>query len=638
VPYMRPWEEDAPQQEPSEAPAEQSSIQSPYGIQMGDRVQYVQGISHPELNGQSGVVLRTHGDSAVVQLDTGQRTMLEMSGLQKTSMIGDSEQIAAMAEEVFDGGMEQEDSDMEPDVGIGDAGRAVYHGEDRDVTAPPGEQAATTAAFRDATPEEVGNRKHQNPNAVMQVDDATGQTQWVNKVEINGINGQIPQWVQTDPDVKTRYDQDIASGKGHDAAMENARFIMDHKRNKRGNMNVESKWQVLALGEKQQPGGVGATMHDPALDGPNMDGPNFADNSDNGFEQEVALKRWVDTAVDLLNRGEDPDLVLAKLAHDGCPEPEIVLQHALEQPEKDPEDMPVSDEPLSQDLPAPANPDSETAMSMPSGVSARVKVGHVEGTLQGYYKGQWGEPMARVALDNGQVRELPASEVQEIATAVDEPVEQVEQFINSFPEVDEQRQSSIEKRVAHINAARNRISTLMHSGIEDRQRLALDAMDVQLHKELADRKNQVRHFHNDADLEYLAEQPKFDIQVAEQESIGHGHKSPYFLDDETADQNAEVANTDFDTVVSEDSAIMVSELPASTLGDLGQVHQMAAKYIDQRTAGLGDAKRSELRGRFVEAVLDEREKRLAELNSEPDDEPDTETPIDVSAVASDIFL
>jgi hypothetical protein len=118
-----------------------------------------------------------------------------------------------------------------------------------------------------------------------------------------------------------------------------------------------SSWTVVALGELQQPGGVGATQdYNPVVDGPNPDGTNFGDNAGNSPEQEVALQTWVNTAVDLLNRGEPQEAVLAQLAHDGCPNPQEVIQRALQQPEG----APVSDEIGQDPFEAPAPSDAPT--------------------------------------------------------------------------------------------------------------------------------------------------------------------------------------------------------------------------------------------------------------------------------------
>lgn len=115
--------------------------------------------------------------------------------------------------------------------------------------------------------------------------------------------------------------------------------------------SVLSRYQVVALGELQQPGGVGATQTTGLLDGSgaNKDpeqGEDFVDAGQNSFEQNNALETWVNFAVDMLNRGKDEEQITAQLAHDGCPEPEEVLKRALAQPMEDPQPNEGAEDPF----------------------------------------------------------------------------------------------------------------------------------------------------------------------------------------------------------------------------------------------------------------------------------------------------
>lgn len=383
--------------------------------------------------------------------------------------------------------------------------------------------------------------------------------------------------------------------------------------------SVEANWEVLALGESQQPGGVGATMQDNTapLGGPNPMA-DYQDVADNSFEQDVAFKRWVDMAVDQLNRGTDPEVVLAQIAHDGCPEPEAVLQRAIEQPA----DTTGDDQGLSEPLPAPNDMgDTDNVSTLPTGVQAsvRVKVGGIEAVRVGDYE-QWGEKMTRVIFANGKTADVPAANVEDIADAVGESPEDIQSFIDSFPPVDEQKRSSIQDRISNIKQARQAIVAHVAGTMDYTLHTALDTMDVGLANELEERQYQLDNFQTKGDEQYLQEQPRFDVQVVEQESFGPGSDSSYFLNDEVNALADDLANTDFEQVVNEDSAIMVSELSPSDLSDSAHVHQLAASYIDQKTAGLKERERATLRGRFVEAVMDERDKLMSEP-VEPDEEP-----------------
>ena len=129
-----------------------------------------------------------------------------------------------------------------------------------------------------------------------------------------------------------------------------------------------SRWQVIA---------ADAADYNAITDGPNPVGPNFADNANNSFEQENALKTWVDMALDEMSRGAMEQEVIAKLAHDGCPAPEEVYARAIEaQAQQANEVQPELTEQPEQ-LPAP---DDTSMVSPPMGVQASVQEDNVNPT------------------------------------------------------------------------------------------------------------------------------------------------------------------------------------------------------------------------------------------------------------------
>jgi len=182
------------------------------------------------------------------------------------------------------------------------------------------------------------------------------------------------------------------------------------------------------------------------------DGPNFSDNAGNSFEQEVALKFWVDTAVDMLNRGEAEQVILAKLGHDGCPDPRAVLRRALEQPPVD--DTP---EPDPNPNPAPAHTDEPPeSNTMPANqLQASVIVNGRSGKRIASWTDAWGEELTKVAFDDGRTEDVPTDRVQEVADAVDHPVDEIRDFIAQFPEADPDSIRSLAATRERIREARS---------------------------------------------------------------------------------------------------------------------------------------------------------------------------------------
>ena len=67
--------------------------------------------------------------------------------------------------------------------------------------------------------------------------------------------------------------------------------------------------------------------------------PDFSDVGQLSKDQLVAFENWVNTAINMLNRGKTDAEVLAKLSYDGCPNATAVLHRAKMQPEAEPDDL-----------------------------------------------------------------------------------------------------------------------------------------------------------------------------------------------------------------------------------------------------------------------------------------------------------
>lgn len=283
-------------------------------------------------------------------------------------------------------------------------------------------------------------------------------------------------------------------------------------------MTVTSKWQVVALGELQQPGGVGATQpYNPVVDGPNPDGPDFGDNAGNSPEQEVALETWVNTAVDLLNRGQDQQAIIAQLAHDGCPNPQEVMQRALQQPEG----APISDTVGQDPFDAPAPPDPSQAGQMeglsqqpPVQASRRVRIVGTTmiGTEIDRWEGMWGEGTVKVALDGGGTMNVAPEALQSLEEASEKhPVTEIQQFIDSIPEVLPTR-PHIEARLANLELVRRAVrSTISKVGFSDQ--LKLQQMDTDAENEAAGLNEILANFHEGYEIAYAKAARRYEFNA-----------------------------------------------------------------------------------------------------------------------------
>lgn len=279
-----------------------------------------------------------------------------------------------------------------------------------------------------------------------------------------------------------------------------------------GDMSVVSKWQVVALGELQQPGGVGAVQdYNPVVDGPNPEGPDFGDNAGNSHEQEVALQTWVNMAVDMLNRGESPDAITAQLAHDGCPNPQEVIQRAQAQPEQQ---HPISDEigqdPFQAPPPADQTGQMESLSQQPPALAKRVRIAGttMTGTEVDRWEGLWGEGTVKVALDGGGSINVSPDAVEPLeGESFKHPVSEIQAFIDSMPKVEPTR-PHIEAHLANLELVRRAVrQTISKVGFSDQ--VKLQQIESAAAEETAVWQEVLSNFAEGHDIEYVKSQPRF---------------------------------------------------------------------------------------------------------------------------------
>lgn len=284
-----------------------------------------------------------------------------------------------------------------------------------------------------------------------------------------------------------------------------------------GDMSVTSKWTVVALGELQQPGGVGATQdYNPVTDGPNPDGPSFGDNAGNSQEQEVALETWVNMAVDMINRGETPEAVLAQLAHDGCPNPQEVLARAQQQPMQD--QQPVSDEIGQDPFEAPAPSDAPTGQmqglsQQPPTLAKRVRIAGttMTGTEIDRWESMWGEGQVKIALDEGGTITVSPEAVEATDGSFKHPVTDIQSFIDSMPEVQPTR-PHIEARLANLDLVHRAIrSNISSVGFSDQ--VKLDRIESQVAAESALLKEVLSSHTDEFEIAYAKARPRFQFNA-----------------------------------------------------------------------------------------------------------------------------
>jgi hypothetical protein len=352
-----------------------------------------------------------------------------------------------------------------------------------------------------------------------------------------------------------------------------AQFAINVKKKKKKSDKL-SMWSVVALGELQQPGGVGATQepYNPILDGPNPDGPNFEDNAQNSQEQEMALQTWVNHAINMLNRGDDPEVVLAQLAHDGCPEPKAVLDMALNQPEKE-DNQPVTDQIGQDPFEVPMPEDGQTGQMQdvsrqPPVVQAkRVRIANTSltGVELERWEDLWGQGIVKVALDDGGTLNVSPDAIEDIGDeeVPEHPVSQIQKFIDGLPKVEPTR-PHIQARIDNLELVRKAIrSTISKVGFSDQVKLSKIDMDAQA--EIMTLKESLGAIVSESDMAYLDNQQRYRFQGLDLPGV----------------ERVTVENEEFNRKIAEKAAIFVSELPDEMINDPDAVAYAAMNYASQ---------------------------------------------------------
>lgn len=275
--------------------------------------------------------------------------------------------------------------------------------------------------------------------------------------------------------------------------------------------DLHSKFRIIALGEMQQPSAVGATGPEAEPANPALDDHNFDSMNEASDDEAWAMQVWVNIAVDKLNEGKPEDVVLAEIAHDGCPDPETVLQKALAQPTdemqpvgngEDPivpfvEEQPGDGEGQSLEFQPPATPttlsryegeddDPTHGGDMCAACGGKIRGGacrecgrkleasdkkreasmkrvKIAGTaLTGVeierWEDMWGDSTVKIALDGGGTLDVAPSVVEPYEGLEEQkhPLTKIQDFIDSIP-IAEPTRPSVKARLANLAKIRQMV-------------------------------------------------------------------------------------------------------------------------------------------------------------------------------------
>jgi len=400
-------------------------------------------------------------------------------------------------------------------------------------------------------------------------------------------------------------------------------------------------------------------------------GVDLADNATNSVEQEVATETWVDHALDMLTRGANQQEIVAKLAHDGCPDPEAAYQRALEHQstesnEFDPEvEDPAAAPEIQQDSEFSMPPQGLTAnvgdgldqyrhtypeqpeqnqgvqgvedlkaklmqaeqegdtvmaqqlrdqlRTMWQGYTGKVRVANFEGTFRGMDYDEWGRLVVAVDTPHG-VQQLNGEIAEPVSDESDE-VSEIQQFIDSIPEAKPNDIATVASRIEHLQEARKRIVAALGRA-DDESLPYLVKMREATAGAIRELTSNAEGIVTASEREYLSSQSGYEVGavVAANGSVG-GFDSPD-LDPAIAQMTEESASYNPVKAAREDAAILVAELPDLMVHDAAAIRDLAEASVMERTAAMDPEARKQLVDQFCDAVEAHRARRAAALNAE----------------------
>lgn len=240
-------------------------------------------------------------------------------------------------------------------------------------------------------------------------------------------------------------------------------------------------------------------------------------------------------------------------------------------------------------------PDQAAQLDMQRGSS--VRIGDVNGRLMGAYASAFGQVIARIATDEGQVEiDVSPDEVEVIEETKRDPLAEIQKFIDDIPAPDTEHKASMLAYAENLKRARAFVaSALPAASGATAQRLA--GVDEALTRTSERIETHIASMLDADESAYLSSQPAFATRAVVAQETGFDTLDEEMY--ETADEPR-----DWDATVHEDSEILVMEADPAALA--------ADEFLQYAASRVASAP-GEVRERYMANVSRHRDERLQRL-------------------------
>jgi hypothetical protein len=226
----------------------------------------------------------------------------------------------------------------------------------------------------------------------------------------------------------------------------------------------------------------------------------------------------------------------------------------------------------------------------------------LKGQILGRHNDVWGDTVT-VRFENGQIRSFHTAASDDYDFISEEPeapqrtaAEELEERLDEDFATDKE---SLTDRLDALADIEHKAAAAIRTASHD-DSFKLDGIVTMARHEAAEIRTALEAYDdNYAQNGYAAPAP-FQMEAAEQESVGGGNSS--WLDHTLSEMIAEAEATDYDNFMDEGPEALVADTEDAALADAGVVRAMASSHVRSRVAGVDPAAAAAFESAFLERV------------------------------------
>lgn len=236
------------------------------------------------------------------------------------------------------------------------------------------------------------------------------------------------------------------------------------------------------------------------------------------------------------------------------------------------------------------------------------------------YRGMWGEQLVRISVQ-GNTIDVPRESLEFVSTEVIDPVAKLREFISYIPE-DVSTREELVANIQNLKTAKTIAYRLITEGSADlsvNEEASVDAIHTACERMIGDFEDRLAFSFTDADVEYVNQQPKFEIG-AEIISSAFSRDNDDWMNEVLEKQAAEAAEIDIEKLAKEDPLVLVSSLTEEVIANAAAVRSAALERVSSIAGPLDEETKNWVISTYVEKAETARRSALANMKKQMSEE------------------